>query len=293
MTRFCWSVLRGCTFHTKCCVRWLLSRSVRVVCDLNPGRWTPASRSTACSERCNIAAFPWRCSPFSTAESNTEETPAPKKKKKNHNPLDTISNVGRRIPHHLIQVISDTDENLGTMHRVEVVNIMDQQNLKLVLLDKDEDPPIYKLMTGKQIREEQMRLLEKRKSKPAAVQKKDVNLLWSIAPHDLNIKLKQVESWLEKKHHVKITLRARRRDPVANLETTLEQMVQQIGIMVGYVSKPQVIQEGKAAMCVLRLPSAKELSKKDKSKTVTPPPASKSSNDTPKESVSVTEKTEG
>lgn len=41
-------------------------------------------------------------------------------------------------------------------------------------------------------------------------------------------------------------------------------MVQQMGIMVGFVSKPKVIRDGQAAMCILRPPSAKELSQKNK-----------------------------
>lgn len=42
-------------------------------------------------------------------------------------------------------------------------------------------------------------------------------------------------------------------------------MVQQVGVMVGFVSKPKAIRDGRAAMCILRLPSAKELSQKGKS----------------------------
>lgn len=43
-------------------------------------------------------------------------------------------------------------------------------------------------------------------------------------------------------------------------------MVEQIEVMVGFVSKPKVVQDGRAAMCVLRPPSKKELSKQGKDK---------------------------
>lgn len=43
-------------------------------------------------------------------------------------------------------------------------------------------------------------------------------------------------------------------------------MMQQMGVMVGFVSKPKVIREGQAAACIIRLPSAKERSQKDKNK---------------------------
>lgn len=40
--------------------------------------------------------------------------------------------------------------------------------------------------------------------------------------------------------------------------------MQQVGVMVGFVSKPKAIRDGQAATCILRLPSAKELSQKGK-----------------------------
>lgn len=42
------------------------------------------------------------------------------------------------------------------------------------------------------------------------VQVKDLTLSSDIALHDLDTKLKQVSIWLEKKHHVRLTLRPRR-----------------------------------------------------------------------------------
>lgn len=47
-------------------------------------------------------------------------------------------------------------------------------------------------------------------------------------------------------------------------DTTLEQMVQQMEVAVGFVSKPSVIRDGQAAMCILRPLSAKELLKQQK-----------------------------
>lgn len=51
----------------------------------------------------------------------------------------------------------------------------------------------------------------------APVQVKELTFSCGIAAHDLTTKLKQVESWLEKKHHIRITLRAGRGQPGVNL----------------------------------------------------------------------------
>ncbi|TNN48223.1 Caspase-8 [Liparis tanakae] len=43
--------------------------------------------------------------------------------------------------------------------------ILDEQGLKLVLLSESKDPPVYRLMSGKQTHEEQLKLREKQKAK--------------------------------------------------------------------------------------------------------------------------------
>ncbi|TKS76369.1 Translation initiation factor IF-3, mitochondrial [Collichthys lucidus] len=269
------------------CVRWLLSRTVRAAC----GGWTSSSRFTVCSERANIMASSWRWSPFSTAESDTEATPQ-KKKKQDPRAHPTISTVGRKIPHRQIQVISDTGENLGVMHRARVIQIMDKEGLKLVVLSEHQDPPVYKLMSGKQVHEEQLKLREKLKDRPPPVQVKELTFTTGIAAHDLTTKLKQVESWLEKKHHIRMTLKSGRGQTAANLDTTLEEIVQQMGVMVGFVSKPKVVRDGRAAMCVLRPPSAKELSQKGKKETAASQTDDAGSKGTPSKAVSNTDTTE-
>lgn len=283
------------------CVRFVLSHAVRTMCIGSPVSWTSASRFRICRGRYNIAAAAsWRWSQFSTkghdaeetAEEAAEETPVSKKKKRDPGARNSIGSVGRRIPHRQIQLISEDGENLGTVHRADVIRKMDEEGLKLVLLNENQDPPVYRLMSGKQIHEEQMKQREKNKAKAAPVQLKELTFSRGIASHDLSTKLKQAESWLEKKHHVRITIRSGR-EPAANLDTALEKMVEQIEVMVGFVSKPKVIRDGRAAMCILRPPSAKELkelNKASESQSVSSTSKASQSETSP---VSSTETTEG
>ncbi|XP_071368719.1 translation initiation factor IF-3, mitochondrial [Centroberyx affinis] len=199
------------------CLRWVLSHAVRTVCGGSPGYRTPASRLLICSERSNNVALSWRWSLFSTTADDSGESPEPKKKKQDPRARATISSVGRKIQSRHLQVISETGENLGIMHRVNVIRLMDEQGLKLVLLSEHKDPPVYRLMSGKQIHEEQLKLREKQKAKAAPVQVKELTFSFDIAPHDLTTKLKQVQSWLDKKHHVRITLQSRRRETTLSL----------------------------------------------------------------------------
>uniref|UniRef100_A0A1A8GQR8 Translation initiation factor IF-3, mitochondrial n=1 Tax=Nothobranchius korthausae TaxID=1143690 RepID=A0A1A8GQR8_9TELE len=260
------------------CMRWLLSHAVRTVCRGRPGSWTSASRSPTCRGRYNILAASWGRSPFSTED--VEQTPATKKKQ-GPQAHAIISSVGRKIPHRVIQVISEAGENLGVMHRADVIRIMDEKELKLVLLTDNKEPPVYRLMSGKLIHEEQLKLREKDKAKAAPVQVKELTFSAGIASHDLTTKLKQVESWLEKKHHVRVTLRVGRAQSADNMDAALEQMVEQINTTVGFVSKPKVIKDGRAAMCILRPPSAKELLEKRKEKDAESQSITSASEETP------------
>ncbi|CAG5928371.1 unnamed protein product [Menidia menidia] len=257
------------------CVRWLFSHAGRTLCGGRPGHWTPASRLALCSQGQSILAASRRSGAFSTEAGDAEPAPARKKKKKEQDPRahTTLNSVGRKIPQREIQVIGEAGENLGVMHRADVIRVMEEKGLKLVLLSEHRDPAVYQLMSGKQIHEEQLKLREKNKAKAAPVQVKELTFSAGIASHDLATKLKQVESWLEKKHHVRITLRAERGQNNANLDATLEQMVEQMDVMLGFVSKPKVVRDGQAAVCILRPPSAKELSQQRKDKAAEPPPA--------------------
>ncbi|XP_016117978.1 translation initiation factor IF-3, mitochondrial-like, partial [Sinocyclocheilus grahami] len=93
------------------------------------------------------------------------------------------------------------------------------------------------------------------------VQSKELNFSSDISLHDLDTKLRQVVIWLEKNNHVRLTIRARTHGGTS-LDKVVMQMVERISVAVGFVSKPSVVRGGRAAMCVLRLASAKELQRK-------------------------------
>lgn len=96
--------------------------------------------------------------PFCTAEKSHTE---PKRKA-------AFGSVGRRIPDRILHLINQDGESLGNMHRAEALKLMDQHDLKLVLLRANAEPPVYRLMTGQQIHEEQLKRAEKKKASPRA-----------------------------------------------------------------------------------------------------------------------------
>lgn len=92
-----------------------------------------------------------------------EEEEKKKNKQKPHE-LASVGSVGRRIQQQL-QLLSQEGESLGNMRRSQAIRLMDERGLKLVLLDGAAEPPVYQLMSGKQIHQEQLKLHGKQKAK--------------------------------------------------------------------------------------------------------------------------------
>ncbi|XP_027015232.2 translation initiation factor IF-3, mitochondrial [Tachysurus fulvidraco] len=245
------------------CLRLALSHTVRALCSSTVLYKPQYSRATWA----HLGTKTQQWTLFSTVAGDdgdaTEDEPEEKKKKKKKQDpkaRTTIRSVGRKIHDRHLVLLDEEGENLGTVHRADALRLMDEKGLKLVTVNENAEPPVYRLMSGKQIHEEQMRLREKQKAKATGVvQVKDLTLSSDIALHDLDTKLKQVTSWLEKKHHVRLTLKPRRDQSDQALDSILDEMVGRITAPLGFVNRPKLIREGRAASCVLRPPSAKEL----------------------------------
>ncbi|POI25781.1 hypothetical protein CIB84_010469 [Bambusicola thoracicus] len=200
--------------------------------------------------------------PFCTAEKTRKD---PKRK-------TAFGSVGRRIPYRILHVINQDGESLGDMHRAEALRLMDEHDLKLVLLRENAEPPVYRLMTGQQIHEEKLKRAEKQKASSKT----------AIAKNDLETKTKQITHWIEKKYHVKVTVR-QGKDSNTDMFTLFDQILETLSDKATYLSKPKAIKEG-MSMCILRHMSDKELKayqKMEKQKNST---VKKDENEEPKSS---------
>lgn len=186
--------------------------------------------------------------PFCMAEKSRRE---PKQK-------TAFGSVGRRIPYRILHVLNQDGESLGNMHRADALRLMDQHGLKLVLLRENVDPPVYRLMTGQQIHEEQLKRAEKKKaSSKAGLVQKELSFSSAIAKNDLETKTKQIAHWIEKKYHVKVTVR-QAKDSNTDMFILFDRILETVSDKATYLSKPKAIKEG-TGTCILRHMSDKEL----------------------------------
>lgn len=191
---------------------------------------------------------------FSTAG----DTHGEKKQKRR----DAFSNTGRKISERVIRVLDEKGVDLGTMHRADVIRLMDKQDLRLVQRNTSSEPPEYQLMTGAQIHQERLRLREQEKAKPQTGPTVTKELIFSsnIGQHDLDTKSKQIQQWIEKKYHVQVTVK-RRKDAEQSGDETEEifnRILQTMPGIATFSSRPRAVRGGTASMCVFRHLSKKE-----------------------------------
>ncbi|XP_062050426.1 translation initiation factor IF-3, mitochondrial [Lepus europaeus] len=198
--------------------------------------------------------------PHAKAFSTAEDTQAERKKTKKNE--TSFSNVGRKIKERIIHVLDEKGNDLGNMHRADVIRLMDERDLRLVQRDAHAEPPEYQLMTGLQIHKERLRLREMEKAQPKAgpILTKELTFSSNIGQHDLDTKNKQIQQWIEKKYQVQITIKKGKNadEPENKTEELFNQILQTMPGIATFKSKPQAVKGGKAVMCVLRHLSKKE-----------------------------------
>ena len=98
------------------------------------------------------------------ASGTVADTQDSRKKKTKNDPA--FSNIGRKIHERVIHVLDEAGNDLGSMHRAEVIRLMAERDLRLVKRDSGSEPPRYQLLSGLQIHEERLRLREMEKAHP-------------------------------------------------------------------------------------------------------------------------------
>ncbi|XP_044925637.1 translation initiation factor IF-3, mitochondrial isoform X1 [Mustela putorius furo] len=224
-----------------------------------PGKCT--LRETISAQRSLRASVPrlssWvHAKAFSTVADPQDE----RKKKKKSEPA--FNSIGRKIHERVIHVLDEAGNDLGNMHRADVIRLMNERDLKLVKRDSGTESPQYQLLTGAQIHKEQLRLRELEKANPKAgpTLTKELSFSSNIGQHDLDTKSKQIQQWIEKQYKVQITIKKGKNpeEPEQKMEEICNQILQTMPGLATFSSRPQPVRGGKAVMCVLRHLSKKE-----------------------------------
>ena len=113
-------------------------------------------------------------------------------------------NQNIRVPE--VRVIDTDGTMLGVMPVMQAVNLARERELDLVEISPNANPPVCKILDYNKYVFEQSKKASEAKKKQAKVTLKELRIKSHIAPHDLEVKMRQIEEFLRKKNQVRFVV---------------------------------------------------------------------------------------
>ncbi|ANU07316.1 Translation initiation factor IF-3 [Paraurantiacibacter namhicola] len=127
-------------------------------------------------------------------------------------PVKSGPRYDQMIQSNKVRVIDDQGENLGVMYTKEATEQANELGLNLVEVSPNADPPVCKFLdVGKYRYEAQKKANAARKTQKTQ-DIKEVKMRPNIDTHDYDVKMRNVNKFIENGDKVKVTLRFRGRE---------------------------------------------------------------------------------
>jgi translation initiation factor IF-3 len=111
-----------------------------------------------------------------------------------------------------VRVIDDQGENLGVMYTNEAIEQAAESGLNLVEVSPNADPPVCKFLDVGKFRYEAQKKASAARKTQKTQDIKEIKMRPNIDTHDYDVKMRNVNKFLEEGDKVKITLRFRGRE---------------------------------------------------------------------------------
>ena len=111
-----------------------------------------------------------------------------------------------------VQLIGVNGEKVGIVSTKEALEIAGKENLDLVLVAPNGNPPVCKIMNYGKYKFEQAKKEKEAKKKQKVLEIKELRVTPNIEEHDFGFKSKNARKFLEDGNKVKITVRFRGRE---------------------------------------------------------------------------------
>lgn len=158
-------------------------------------------------------------------------------------------------------MIDEDGKQLGILSRAEALRIAADQELDLVEISPDANPPVVKIVDWGKYNYQRTKQLQKNKRSAKTLEVKQMRFGLKISEHDLGVKLRKVTDFLEAGHKVKITIFYRGRE-LAHKELGFklaDKVIADFGEMIAVDQTPQFA--GKQLNFVIRSNHAKAKTK--------------------------------
>lgn len=159
--------------------------------------------------------------------------------------------VNREIISDKIRLIGANAEMIGVTTVAEGLKAAELAGLDLVEISPDAEPPVCKLLDYGKFRFAEQKKIQEARKKQKVIQIKEIKLRPGIGAHDLEIKLRAVQKFLDEGDKVKITLRFRGRE-MAHQElgmAVLHKVREQLADKIKVEHEPKL--EGRQVMMVI------------------------------------------
>ena len=120
--------------------------------------------------------------------------------------------INGKIGDREIRLIGSQGEQIGVMNSKEALRMAREEELDLVLIAPNANPPVCKITDYGKYRYEMARKEKEAKKKQKVIEIKEVRLSPNIDENDVNTKAKAARKFLEKGDKVKVSLRFRGRE---------------------------------------------------------------------------------
>ena len=117
-----------------------------------------------------------------------------------------------RIRASQVQVIGSDGKNLGILNTKEAINIARQEDLDLIEISPNANPPVCKIIDMGKYKYDLQKKANKAKKKQKVINLKEIKLRPVTEIHDYNFKIKNAQRFLEKGDKVKFTVRFKGRE---------------------------------------------------------------------------------
>lgn len=111
-----------------------------------------------------------------------------------------------------MRVIDSDGNQLGILTRQEALSLAENQELDLVEISPDANPPVAKIIDWGKFNYQRTKQQQKNRRNAKTLEVKQVRFGLKISDHDLGVKLKKVNDFLSIGHKVKLTLMYRGRE---------------------------------------------------------------------------------
>ena len=111
-----------------------------------------------------------------------------------------------------VQVIGSDGENLGTMQLNQAIELAKQENLDLIEISPNANPPVCKIMDMGKYKYDLQKKANQAKKKQKTVSLKEIKLRPGTEVHDYNFKIKNAKKFILKGNKVKFTVKFKGRE---------------------------------------------------------------------------------